>query len=100
MNKLRNEFGCTKAQWGFLKHMYGVGLLKELQDDMDEGHSNYLASFIFGRYRDEQFYTAVKSGNMSQDLFRSHYMRLYSRFDGKHKRALMKLNLQKERIEP
>jgi len=105
--KLQKEFGFKTAQWAAVlqverKTLYNwaknpetkvhdkvasrITIFNKLFEEMDTGHAHYLASFAFGRYKDAEIGNLLIDENLSFNEIVEHYERLYSEFDGKHKR--------------
>lgn len=106
-HKLQKEFGFKTAQWAAVlqierKTLYNwiknpetkvhdkvanrITIFNKLFEEMDTGHAHYLASLAFGRYKDVEISNSLMNDNLSFDEIVEHYERLYSEFDGKHKR--------------
>ena len=105
--KLQKLFGFKTAQWAAVlqierKTLYNwaknpdtnvqgkvaerISIFSKLFNEMDSGHAHYLASFAFGRYKDAKIGDLLISDKLSLEGIVDHYERLYSEFDGKHKR--------------
>jgi hypothetical protein len=105
--KLQKEFSFKTAQWAAVlqverKTLYNwiknpetkvhdkvanrITIFNKLFEEMDTGHARYLASFAFGRYKDAEIGNLLIDENLSINEIVEHYERLYSEFDGKHKR--------------
>jgi len=105
--KLQKEFSFKTAQWAAVlqverKTLYNwiknpetkvhdkvanrITIFNKLFEEMDTGHAHYLASFAFGRYKDAEMGNLLIDENLSFNEIVEHYERLYSEFDGKHKR--------------
>jgi hypothetical protein len=105
--KLQKEFSFKTAQWAAVlqverKTLYNwiknpetkvhdkvanrITIFNKLFEEMDTGHAHYLASFAFGRYKDAEIGNLLIDENLSFNEIVEHYERLYSEFDGKHKR--------------
>jgi hypothetical protein len=105
--KLQKEFSFKTAQWAAVlqverKTLYNwiknpetkvhdkvanrITIFNKLFEEMDTGHARHLASFAFGRYKDAEIGNLLIDENLSINKVVEHYERLYSEFDGKHKR--------------